>query len=213
MTDFVKTAAFTAKKSLALKGIKVQHSVALEIVAAFLGYRTYAALVVEESNGSLEYHLADAEVIVLDYQGGVSRLTELGVLQAFVVQDFIDAIVDCRHGVFPDLSEFLADYVQRELQDVILSDERVVAAVDRATGSDHFSFKLDENWCFGNQLWAAVDTWDVSASGTIDGLADRADADAEDHGEAEEIRCCGWVRFAKAGRAGLRLQRSGGELL
>lgn len=50
MTDFVKAAAFAAKKSLALKGIKVQHGIALEIVAAFLGYGTYAALVVEEGN-------------------------------------------------------------------------------------------------------------------------------------------------------------------
>lgn len=212
MTDLVKTAAFAAKKSLALKGIKVQHGVALEIVAAFLGYRTYAALVVEESNNSLEYHLADAEIVVLDYQGGVSRLMELEVLQAFIVQDFIDAIAECRHGVFPDLSEFLDDYIQRELQDVILSDERVIAAVDCATGSEPFSVELDGGFSF-EPLWSTVDAWEVSCFGTVDGLADRADFDDGDHEEAEEIRCRARVKFAKTGRAGLKFQRSIAQIL
>lgn len=117
MTDFVKAAAFSAKTSLATKGIKVQHGIALEVVAAFLGYKTYAALVVEESREDLKHHLADAEVIVLDYQGGVSRLAELEVLHAFIVQDFIDAIVNCSDGVFSDLPDFLDGCVQHELLD------------------------------------------------------------------------------------------------
>ena len=206
MTDFVKTAAFAAKKSLALKGIKVQHGIALEIVAAFLGYRTYAALVVEEGNESLKYHLADAEVIVLDYEGGTSRLTELDVMQAFIVQDFIDAIVNCRDGVFSDLPEFLEGYVQQELRDVILSDEDVFAAV----GSEPFSVELEEVRSFSEPLWGASDTWEVSGFGTVHGMDDRADPDDEDL-EADAIRCFGWVKFSKAGRAGLKFQRSGGE--
>ncbi|MDL2189317.1 hypothetical protein P5706_34685 [Pseudomonas sp. ChxA] len=140
MTDFVKTAAFAAKTSLAAKGIKVQHGIALEVVAAFLGYKTYAAFVVEERSEDLKHHLADAEVIVLDYQGGVSRLAELEVLQAFIVQDVIDAIANCRDGVFSDLPEFLDDYVQHELRDVILSDEGVIAAA----GTEPFSVELEE---------------------------------------------------------------------
>lgn len=213
MTDFVKTAAFAAKKSLARKGIKVQHGIALEIVAAFLGYRTFAALVVEEGNDSLKYHLADAEVIVLDYQGGVSRLTALGVLQAFIVQDFIDAIVACRNGVFPDLSDFLDGYVERELQDVILSDKGVIEAVERATGSEPFSVELDGGWSFSEQLWTAGETWQVSCSGSLEGLANRVSADADNDGEVEEVRCSGQVMFAKAGRAGLRFLRGVGEVL
>lgn len=208
MTDFVKTAAFAAKKSLALKGIKVQHGIALEIVAAFLGYRTYAALVVEEGSESLRYHLADAEVIVLDYDGGITRLTELEVLQGFIVQDFIDAIVECRAGVFQDLSDFLGGYVERELQDVILSRETVIDAVERATGSEPFSVELDGQWSFSEPLWTAGDTWEVSCSGSVEGLADRVGADNDD--EVEEVRCSGRVTFAKAGRAGLRLQGTGG---
>jgi hypothetical protein len=213
MTDFVKTAAFAAKKSLALKGIKVQHGVALEIVAAFLGYKTYAALVLEESNESLKYHLADAEIIVLDYQGGISRLTELEVLQAFIVQDFIDAMVGCRNGVFPDLSEFLDDYVQRELQDVTLSDESVIEAVERATGSEPFSLELDERWSYSEPLWTATDIWEVSCSGTVDDLSDRPGADLENGDEVEEVFCRGWVKFSKAGRAGLKFQSSIAQML
>ena len=213
MTDFVKTAAFAAKSSLALRGIKVQHGIALEVIAAFLGYKTYAALVVEQSSEALKYHLADAEVIVLDYQGGVSRLTELEALQAFIVQDFIDALVNCRDGVFSDLPDFLDDYIQQELRDVILSDESVINAVNRATGSDPFSVELDEGKSFSEPLWGASDTWEVSGFGTVHGVDDRADVDDEAHESEEAIRCFGWVKFSKAGRAGLKFQRSGGEFV
>ncbi len=211
MTDFIKSAAFAAKKSLTLKGIKVQHGVALEIVAAFLGYRTYAALVVEEGNRSLKYHLGDAEVIVLDYDGGITRLTELEVMQAFIVQDFIDAIVECRDGVFPDLSSFLDDYVARELQDVILSDRDVILAVERATGSEPFSVVLDGDWLSSEPLWTAGETWEVSCSGSVEGLANLGTAYAGNDDEVEGVRCSGWVKLAKAGRAGLRFQRSVGK--
>ncbi|EKT4460455.1 hypothetical protein G7009_05790 [Pseudomonas capeferrum] len=211
MTDFIKSAAFAAKKSLTLKGIKVQHGVALEIVAAFLGYRTYAALVIEEGNASLKYHLSDAEIIVLDYEGGVSRLIELDLLQAFIVQDFIDAIVACRDGVFPDLSDFLNDYCDRQLQDVILSDADVIGMVEQATGSEPFSVELDGGWRRLDELWTAVNTWQLSCYGTVDGLADRPSADND--GEAVDVRCRGWMHFAKAGRAGLLLERSGVEAL
>ncbi|HDS1794506.1 hypothetical protein [Pseudomonas putida] len=209
MTDFVKTAAFAAKQTLALKGIKVQHGIALEIVAAFLGYRTYAALVVEEGNESLKYHLGDAEVIVLDYDGGITRLTELEVLQGFIVQDFINAIVECRDGVFPDLSDFFDDYVVRELQDVILSGKDVIEAVERATGSEPFSVELDGQYSFSEQLWTAGDTWEVSCAGLVEGLAGRVGANADND---DEVRCSGWIKFAKTGRAGLRFQSSGGEV-
>lgn len=213
MTDFVKTAAFAAKKSLALKGIKVQHGIALEIVAAFLGYRTYAALMVEEGNESLTYHLADAEIIVLDCDGGITRLTELEVMQGFIAQDFIDAIVECRDGVFPDLTVFLHDYVERELQDVIFSRETVIEAVEHATGSEPFSAELDGHWSFSEQLWTASDSWEVSCSGSVEGVANGISTDADDDGVVEEVGCSGWVKFAKAGRAGLRFQRSGGDVL
>lgn len=209
MTDFVKAAAFAAKTSLAAKGIKVQHGVALEIVAAFLGYKTYAALVIEESREDLKNHLADAEVIVLDHQGGVSRLNQLEVLQAFIVQDFIDAIVNCRDGVFSDLPEFFDGYVQQELQDVILSDESVIAAA----GSEPFSVELEEGRSFSEPLWGASDTWEVSGFGVVHGADHRVDADDEDHESEEDILCFGWVKFSKAGRAGLKFQRSGGEFV
>ena len=209
MIDLVKAAAFAAKTSLAAKGIKVQHGIALEVIAAFLGYKTYAALVVEESREDLKHHLADAEVIVLDYQGGVSRLTQLEVLQAFIVQDFIDAIVNCRDGVFSDLPEFLDGYVQQELRDVILSDESVIAV----TASEPFSVELEERRLLSEPLWSASDTWEVSGFGTVHGMDDRADPQDEDHEGSEAIRCFGWVKFSKAGRAGLTFQRSGGESL
>jgi hypothetical protein len=44
-------------------------------------------------------------------------------------------------------------------------------------------------------------------------MDDRADSEDEDLEGADAIRCFGWVKFSKAGRAGLKFQRSGGEFV
>ena len=88
-------------------------------------------------------------------------------------------------------------------------DEGVIAAA----GSEPFSVELEEGRSFSEPLWGASDTWEVSGFGTVHGMDDRADPDDEDLEAADSIRCFGWVKFSKAGRAGLRFQRSGGESL
>jgi len=63
-----------SQKSVAHRGIKVPCGMAREILTAF----RVTAFVSGEGNESLNYHLANAEIIVLDYQGGASpRLAEL----------------------------------------------------------------------------------------------------------------------------------------
>lgn len=62
------------------------------------------------------------------------------------------------------------------------------------------------------ELWTAVDIWEVSCTGSVEGLAERGNADADNDDAVEEVRCSGRVTFAKAGRAGFRYQRSGSDV-
>lgn len=42
-------------------------------------YRTYAALVVEDANPKLDYHLDDADIVVLNLPMGTARVLELAL--------------------------------------------------------------------------------------------------------------------------------------
>ena len=77
-----------SQKSVAPRGIKVPRGMAREILTAF----RVIAFVSEEGNESLNYHLANAEVIVLDQGGASPRLAELK-LAASIVQDSDHAII------------------------------------------------------------------------------------------------------------------------
>lgn len=214
MTDIVKKAAFAVKKTLALKGIEIRHGVALEVIAALLGYRTYAALVIEESDDNLQYHLRDAEFIILDQHGADARLEELGLSELFILDDFIESLVACRSAVFRSLHEFYDDYAREALHEIILSDQRVIAVMENTTATSPYWVELDDRLTVSGKVWSSVDSWKFVAFGTMDGehlgtFPDPEDADQFD--DTGEIHCDGWLEFAKAGRAGLKHRSSGGN--
>lgn len=214
MTDIVKQAAFAVKKTLASKGVQIRHGVALEVIAALLGYRTYAAFVTEESDNNLRLHLRDAEFIILDLHGADARLAELGLSELFILDDFIESLVDCRNAVFQSVHDFYADYAREALQEIILSDERVIAVMENTTASSPYWVDLEDRWKVSGAVWSSVDGWKIGVFGTMDGRHLGAFPDPEDADEFEdtgEIHCDGWLEFAKAGRAGLKLQSSGAK--
>lgn len=100
----------------------------------------------------------------------------------------------------------------RAFVNAILSRETVIEAVECPTGAEPFSVELDGDWLISEELWTAVDIWEVSCTGSVEGLADRGNADADNDDPVEEVRCSGRDTFAKAGRAALRYQRSGGDV-
>ena len=79
MSTHVRSAAYAASQALAAQGLAVKRSHLSEIIAALLGYRTHAALAVEEADVSLDYHLDDAEVLVLNQPMGEARAEQLGL--------------------------------------------------------------------------------------------------------------------------------------
>ncbi|MFJ4605786.1 hypothetical protein [Pseudomonas atacamensis] len=214
MTDIVKSAAFAVKKTLASKGIQIRHGIALEVIAALLGYRTYAALVTEESDESLQFHLGDAELIVLDQHGAGARLQELGLSEFFVLDDFIQSLVDCRGAVFQSLHEFYDDYAHEAIREVILSSESVIAVMENTTANSPYWVELDDRWRVSGEVWSSIDSWRFEAFGTMDGEHLGTFPDPEDAQQFEdtgEIHCDGWLEFVKAGRSGLKLSGSGGK--
>lgn len=212
MTDIVKKAAFAVKKTLASKGIQIRHGIALEIIAALLGYRTYAALVTEESDESLRYHLGDAEFVVLDQHGADARLQELGLSEFFVLDDFIQSLVDCRGAVFQSLHEFYDDYAREAIREIILSSESVIAVMENTTATSPYWVELDDRWTVSGEVWSSVDRWRFEVFGTMDGEHLGTFPDPEDAEQLEgtgEIHCDGWLEFVKAGRSGLKLRSCG----
>lgn len=212
MTDIVKNAAYAVKKTLASKGIEIRHGVILEVIAALLGYKTYAALVTEEKDGSVHFHLRDAELIILDQQGAETRLKELGLSELFILDEFIWTLVASRSAVFRNLHEFYADYARETLQDIVLSDEGVNALMKTTTATSPYWVELDERWSISGPLWSSVDGWRFEVFGTMDGrhigtFTDPEDADQFD--DTGEIHCDCWLAFAKAGRSGLKLRSYG----
>lgn len=73
MADFIKVAAAGAKQSPSEQSIEIRHSVLIEVVAALLGYHTFAALNAEELDQSLDRHLGDAQVLILNEKLGLKR--------------------------------------------------------------------------------------------------------------------------------------------
>jgi hypothetical protein len=212
MTDIVKKAAFAVKKTLASKGVQIRHGAALEVIAALLGYRTYAALVTEENDAGLRFHLRDAEFIILDLHGADARLAELGLAELCIQDDFIQSLVDCRNAVFQSVHEFYVDYAREALHEIILTDERVISVMENTTASSPYWVDLDDRWKVSGAVWSAADGWRFEAFGTMDGRHHGTFSDPEDADEFEdtgEVHCDGWLQFAKAGRAGLKLLSSG----
>lgn len=61
------------------QGLPVKRSHLFEVIAALLGYCSYAALTIEEADATKVLHLDDAEIIVLNQALGLERAVGLGL--------------------------------------------------------------------------------------------------------------------------------------
>ncbi|MNF58104.1 hypothetical protein D3C84_396520 [compost metagenome] len=95
MANFLSHAAAQARYSLGQSKIDVKYSWPLEILAACLGYETLAALTSEQTDGSLHYHVGDAEILVLNLRLAVSRAIKLCVEPHQVVSKCVEALEQC----------------------------------------------------------------------------------------------------------------------
>lgn len=204
MTNIISAAAYAASKALAQHGRSIQRSHVTEVLAAMLGYQTYAALTVEERDENLEYSLDDAEMLVLNLASAEQRAKVIGVSFA---SELIQACVLAMRNVttipvYEDLPQFYDDYAREQLIDVILSSDDVSAAMSETNSSFDSYPELPEEVPESDDLWAARVEWVIEAGGILCGSHDM---ESDRMFAGDTLNCYGKLRFNKAGRAGLIL--------
>src|SRR3546814_1085340 len=100
MATFRAPAADAASKSLAAQGLSAKRSHLSEIIAALLGYRTLAALTAEELDPGLNYHLDDAEFIVLNQPMGIERAATLNQQRSEEHTSELQSLMRISYAVF-----------------------------------------------------------------------------------------------------------------
>ena len=209
MAAFIRSAVYAAFSALSQQGLPVKRSLIYEVMAASLGYRTYAALTAEEGDPKLEYHLEDAEFLILNQPLGERRAVELK-LPTPVAMACLMALKQCvsRAQVYVGTPDFYYCWAREALAETIYDADDVADAM------------AESNAMFSNEpampiecpptvdIWTAVDEWRLEVNGDIKGLYD-PDGDRMYNGHV--LNCRGTLTFVKAGRAGLVLTDSKGH--
>lgn len=209
MTTLIRSASFDASKSLALVGHSIKRSHIQEVLAAMLGYRTYAALSVEEQQDILEFHLDDAEMLVLNQPAAEQRAREIGIDQGAVtalVQACVSAIRDTAPmRVHNGLDDFYDDYARDALIDAITNSDNVAAAMAETNAYFDSEAELPYEAPATMDLWEARTEWSIETHGAIKG---GHDVDSDRMFAGDTLNCRARLTFDKAGRAGLILFES-----
>jgi len=207
MSTFIPSAAYAASRSLATQGLAFKRSHASEVIAALLGYRTFAALTIEEANPAPAPHLDDAEIIVLNLPMGTARVAELNVQStsltpAAIVQTCVEALKSSisSASVYVSVEDFYDSHARQALAEEIYNDDSVASAMAESNAIYSDEPEMEEQCPPTADLWTAPDEWSIEASGIMAGEYD-PDGDRMFNGDA--LNCRGQLTYSKAGRAGL----------
>jgi hypothetical protein len=204
MTTIVTPAAYAASKTLASSGPSPTRSQLCEVIAALLGYQTYAALVTEEANASLSHHIDDAEILVLNKPAAAMRAAAIGIANIpTVVQACIDAIrgaVKPAIGVFVGVDDFYDTFARDRMVQVAIDSDDVSGAMadSNALFDDDPDFQGDTPATA--DLWQARTEWSIEANGDWVGSYE---SDAERMFNGDTLNCSAKLTYDKAGRSGL----------
>lgn len=127
---------------LAAQGLTVKRSHLSEVIAALLGYRTHAALSVEEADPKLDYHLEDAEILVLNLPMGERRAAELGLAAAGAAPSAVTtACVEALKAsagstdVYVSVADFYDLHARQALAETIYNADDVAGAMAESNAS------------------------------------------------------------------------------
>lgn len=199
-SQVISSAAYAASQSLKDQGLHVSRTHLIQVIAALLGYGSHAALLSENKGTNLSGHLDVAEVWVLKFELARQRAAALHVPEA--VPDVCAKALKAASTipVFPDIDTWWDEHVRIPLEDQLVDDDEVAAAMETSNATFPSSPDLDSSPSFENDLWKSQDTWEVSADGTMAGEFDPED----DHAiTGHVIELSVKLTFNKAGRAGL----------
>lgn len=207
MSNFVSSAAHAASKALVSQGVEVKRSQISEVLAALLGYRTFAALAVERADTSLEYQLDDAEIVVLNLPLGEWRVAALGiasVARSAIVEACATALKAslAPMQVFLSVDDFYDSHAREVLADTIYNADDVAGAMAGSNASFVDDPEMEDTYsCLPTaDLWEARDTWKIEADGDLTG---EYDPEGDRMFNGETLNCRGRLTYRKAGRAGL----------
>ncbi|WP_329888739.1 hypothetical protein [Stenotrophomonas sepilia] len=209
MKSFISSAAFAASQAMSHAGQSVKRSHLVEVISAMLGYQSFAALCVEEADTTLEYHLADAELYVLNMPLARDRAEKLGVLHSLLAcKEAISSTFPA--PVYGDIEAFWDSHARELLEAEIANGEDTAAAMAacNAVFPDSPDLGPPED---SADLWASTDGWSIEARGTMSGEYD-PEGDQMFNGHTLDV--WGELFYIKAGRAGLIFEESqeGAEL-
>jgi len=204
MTKLISAASHAASKALAVSGHAIKRSHVSEILSAMLGYQTYAALTIEQSDASMEYHLDDAERLILNPDAGKLRAHEIGLAST---SDIVQACALALQTVAPmpvheDIDLFYDEYGREALADAISSSDEASAAMSETNAYFEGDPELPEEMPPADDLWKSRVEWSLEARGKIKG---DHDIDSDRMFSGDTLNCQAKLMFAKAGRAGLIL--------
>lgn len=212
MSHYVRVAAFAAAQSLAERGSKVKRSHLTEIIAALLGYRTFAAMVVEEADSRSGYHLEDAEIVVLNGPMGSKRAEALGVSDAqasaaLVTQVCIDAVKAAvtSADAYVGVEDFYDSHARQALAEAIYTNDDVASAMAECNAYFPDEPDMPMECPPTENLWAAVQEWSIQADGILTG---EYDPEGDRMFNGDQLQCRARLVYYKAGRAGLVLAQS-----
>ncbi|SFT71357.1 hypothetical protein [Paraburkholderia aspalathi] len=214
MTTLVSRAAYAASQGLAQRGLTVKRSHLCEVIAALLGYGTHAALTVDEVDPALDYHLDDAEILVLHRPMGEGRASALAMgtsaaTTTAVVTACVEALVASAAPtpVFVGIAEFYDAHARQALAEAIVEADDVADTMAGSNATFPDEPELPDECPPTTDLWTAVDEWTIEADGEMTG---EYDPEGDRMFNGDTLDCRGWLTYRKAGRAGLVLLDSGG---
>jgi hypothetical protein len=213
MIDCIRSAAFAASKALGQQDLIVKRSHLSEVLAALLGYQTYAALTLDEANPALDYHLEDAEILVLNRPMGIVRALGLNPATRGHEETVATACIEAltaqipHEKIFVGIDNFYDMHARQAIAEAIYDDDDVAGAMAESNASFPDDPELDIECPTTEDLWQAPREWTISAEGEFTGEYD-PDGDRMYNGHV--LKCGGMLRYWKAGRAGLVLMEGKG---
>ena len=199
---YLSTVAFRARNALRSSGVNLSQGNALELVAALLGYGTYAALKLDPAVDANEMFV-EADHVVFQSNALSKRMQKLGLDQNYALA-VGKAVVDaCRLAVEEDYNPCRFHACMEDFKDFVFEDVQTRAFDDSDVSSAYAETNayIDEFYTDDYGYGPLIDTqeeWTLVASGSHTG---EVDTERPYSGHAGSFTAT--YTFRKVGRCGL----------
>ena len=199
MKSILSPVPLHAKALLSAKGIEIKHSTLLQILAALLGYETYAALKHEEDDQNLDFHLMDADFFILNISLGETRASRLCDSPEKVVVECIEALKRMLPApVFTSIESFYSKHCNDAVAAAFDNRDLLTKQVG-STWSPKGKLVITGNFTCDETVWSARESWTLKGEAFWE-----SDGKLSANGKTP----IGIAVYRKAGRGGLITNKS-----